>query len=152
MYVHYDGKLLGFCVDDEIVYKALADNAPGPKYNVVPIDQIQASLERMGVTNLLGTEEVPMPDKPFSYFVEAEHFTRLDGEQRPYKLFLKGNDGAASGGAYLAALAEEKPTAERLSAWLVYEVDIPEDGDYAIWNASALARWKERLVLPRNRC
>ena len=127
-YVHYDGKLLGFCVDDEGVYE---NN--DPKYNIVPIDQIQASLERMGVANLLGTEGLPMPDKPFSYFVEAEHFTRLDGEKRPDKLFLKGNDEAASGGAYLAALTEEKPTAEKQSAWLVYEVDLPEDGDYAIW-------------------
>ena len=128
-YVHYDGKLLGFCVDDEGVYE---NNDPN-YYNVVPIDQIQASLERMGVANLLGAEELPMPDKPFSYFVEAEHFTQLDGEKRPDKLFLKGNDEAASGGAYLAALTEEKPTAERQSAWLVYEVDVPEDGDYAIW-------------------
>ena len=50
-YVHYDGKLLGFCVDEEVVYKEdITHNAPGPKYNVVPIDQIQASLERMGLT------------------------------------------------------------------------------------------------------
>jgi hypothetical protein len=47
-YVHYDGKLLGVCVDDEVVYKEdITHNAPGPKHNVVPIDQIQASLERM---------------------------------------------------------------------------------------------------------
>lgn len=54
-FVHYDGSLLGVCVDDEIVYANAASRAPGgPKYNVVPIDQIQASLDRMGMTNLLG--------------------------------------------------------------------------------------------------
>ena len=53
-YVHYDGKLLGFCVDDEVVYKGSAHTMPGPKYNVVPIDRIQACLERMGVTHMLG--------------------------------------------------------------------------------------------------
>ncbi len=132
-FIHYDGKLLGLCVDDAVMNKGSERNLTGSKYNVVSIDQIQASLERMGVTNLLGAKALPMPDQPFSYFVEAEHFTRLDGEQLPYKLFLKGNDGVVSGGEYLAALAEEKPTAERLSAWLVYEVDIPEAGDYAIW-------------------
>jgi hypothetical protein len=47
--------LLGVCVDDEIDYADIASRAPsGPKYNVVPIDQIQASLARMGVTNLIG--------------------------------------------------------------------------------------------------
>jgi beta-lactamase regulating signal transducer with metallopeptidase domain/thiol-disulfide isomerase/thioredoxin len=132
-FIHYDGKLLGLCVDDAVINKGSERNLTGPKYNVVSIDQIQASLERMDVTNLLGAKALPMPDQPFSYFVEAEHFTRLDGEQLLYKLFLKGNDEAASGGEYLAALAEEKPTAERQSAWLVYEVDIPEAGDYAIW-------------------
>ena len=132
-FIHYDGKLLGLCVDDAVINKGSERNLTGPKYNVVSIDQIQASLERMDVTNLLGAKALPMPDQPFSYFVEAEHFTRLDGEQLLYKLFLKGNDEAASGGEYLAALAEEKPTAERLSAWLVYKVDIPEAGDYAIW-------------------
>ncbi|MDE0184791.1 MAG: redoxin domain-containing protein [Candidatus Poribacteria bacterium] len=53
-YVDYDGSLLGFCVDDEAFYKPLANNFPGPKHNVLTIDQIQASLERMGVTNLIG--------------------------------------------------------------------------------------------------
>ncbi len=53
-YVHYDGKLLGFCVDDKVVYTGTALSMPGPKYNVVPIDQIQESLERMGVTEMLG--------------------------------------------------------------------------------------------------
>ena len=53
-YVHYDGKLLGFCVDDKVVYTGTALSMPGPKYNVVPIDQIGASLERMGVTEMLG--------------------------------------------------------------------------------------------------
>ncbi len=51
-FVHYDGKLLGFCVDDEAVYTGIG--IFGPKYNVVSIDQIQASLERMGVTGMLG--------------------------------------------------------------------------------------------------
>ncbi len=53
-FVHYDGKLLGFCVEDEVVYKGSAHSMPGPKCNVAPIDQIQASLERMGVTEMLG--------------------------------------------------------------------------------------------------
>ena len=52
--VHYNGKLLGVCVDDEVVHKASAHDAPRPKYNVVPIDQIGASLERMGMTDMLG--------------------------------------------------------------------------------------------------
>ncbi len=126
-YVDYDGKLLGFCVDDEVVYKPLANNFPGPKYNVLTIDQIQASLERMGMTNLIGNEQVPMPDIPFSYFVEAENSTRLDGEKRP-DVFVKRNDEAASGGEYLAALRDDNQ-----STWLVYEIDIPDDDDYAIW-------------------
>ncbi len=53
-YIHYDGKLLGFCVDDEVVYTGTAQSMPGPKYNVLPIDQIGASLERMGMTDILG--------------------------------------------------------------------------------------------------
>ena len=53
-YIHYDGKLLGFCVDDEAVYTGTAQSMPGPKYNVLPIDQIGASLERMGMTDILG--------------------------------------------------------------------------------------------------
>ena len=49
-FIHYDGKLLGICVDDEAVHAATTKRAPiGPKHNVVPIDQIQASLERMGL-------------------------------------------------------------------------------------------------------
>jgi hypothetical protein len=126
-FVHYDGKLLGFGVDDEVVYKPLANNFPGPKNNVLPIDQIQASLARMGVANLIGNQSPPVPDKLFSYFVEAEHFTRLAGEKR-IDVFVKRNDEAASGGEFLAALTDDKQ-----STWLVYEVDIPEDCDYAIW-------------------
>ncbi|MDE0502459.1 MAG: hypothetical protein OXI86_00140, partial [Candidatus Poribacteria bacterium] len=53
-YIDFDGKLLGFCVDDEVVYTGTAQSMPGPKYNVVPIDQIGASLERMGMTVMLG--------------------------------------------------------------------------------------------------
>ena len=53
-FVHYDGRLLGFCVEDEVVYKGSAHSMGGPKYDVLPIDQIQASLERMGVTEMLG--------------------------------------------------------------------------------------------------
>ena len=52
-FIHYDGKLLGFCVDDEVVYTGTAQSMPGPKYNVLPIDQIGASLERMGMTDML---------------------------------------------------------------------------------------------------
>ncbi len=126
-YVDYDGSLLGFCVDDEVVYKPLANNFPGPKHNVLTIDQIQASLARMGVANLIGIERVPMPDIPFFYFVEAEHFTRLDGEKR-WDVFVKRNDESASGGEYLVARHGDKQ-----STWLVYKVDITDDGDYAIW-------------------
>ena len=53
-FVHYDGKLLGFCVDDEAFYTGVSDGIPGPKWNVVAIDQIVASLEGMGVTGMLG--------------------------------------------------------------------------------------------------
>ena len=53
-YIDFDGSLLGFCVDDEVVYTGTARSFPGPKYNVVPIDQIGASLERMGMTVMLG--------------------------------------------------------------------------------------------------
>ena len=52
-YVRYDCKLLGICVDDEAVNTGFHPG-PGPKYNVLPIDQIGASLERMGMTNMLG--------------------------------------------------------------------------------------------------
>ena len=54
VFFHHDGSLLGICVDDEVDYKAIAHSFPGPKYNLLTIDRIQASLERMGVTNLLG--------------------------------------------------------------------------------------------------
>ena len=53
-FVHYDGKLLGFCVDGEPVFKDSADSLASPKYNVLPVDQIRASLERMGVTDMIG--------------------------------------------------------------------------------------------------
>ena len=54
-FIHYDGSLLGICVDDEVVYTGdIGRNAPGPKNSVLTIDQIQASLDRMGMTNLLG--------------------------------------------------------------------------------------------------
>ena len=52
-YVRYDCKLLGICVDDEAVNTGFY-SGPGPKYNVLPIDQIGASLERMGMTDMLG--------------------------------------------------------------------------------------------------
>lgn len=54
MFFHHDGSLLGMCVDDAVDYKAIIGSFPGPKYNVLTIDRIQASLERMGMTNLLG--------------------------------------------------------------------------------------------------
>ena len=54
-FVHYDGSLLGICVDDEVVYTGdIGRNAPGPKNSILTIDQIQSSLERMGMTNQLG--------------------------------------------------------------------------------------------------
>ena len=53
-YVRYDGKLLGVCVEDEAVYTGAFPPVPGPKYNVLPIGQIGASLERMGMTEMLG--------------------------------------------------------------------------------------------------
>ena len=54
-FVHYDGSLLGICVDDEVVYTGdIGRNAPGPKNSILTINQIQASLERMGMTNMLG--------------------------------------------------------------------------------------------------
>ena len=53
-YIDFDGKLLGFCVDDEVVYTGTAQSMPGPKFNVLPIDQIGESLERMGMTEILG--------------------------------------------------------------------------------------------------
>ena len=54
VFFHYDGSLLGICVDDAVDYKAIERSFPGPKYNLLTIDHIQASLKRMGVTNLLG--------------------------------------------------------------------------------------------------
>ena len=53
-FVHYDGKLLGFCVNGEPVFNDSADSMASPKYNVLPVDQIRASLERMGVTDMIG--------------------------------------------------------------------------------------------------
>jgi len=53
VFIHYDGSLLGICADDEVVYKAIDGSNLGPKYNVLTIDQIQASLVRMGVANQL---------------------------------------------------------------------------------------------------
>ncbi|MDE0300105.1 MAG: hypothetical protein OXN17_15835 [Candidatus Poribacteria bacterium] len=52
-YVRYDGKLLGVCVDGEAVNTGF-HLGPGPKYNVLPIDQIGASLERLDRRDLIG--------------------------------------------------------------------------------------------------
>lgn len=62
-FIHYDGSLLGICVDDEVVYTGdIGRNAPGPKNSILTIDQIQASLERMGVTKLIEIDRSPVAD------------------------------------------------------------------------------------------
>ncbi len=127
VFVHYDGSLLGVCVDDEGVYKGALHNYSSPRYNILPIDKVQASLAQMGMAHLVGNQGPPVQDRPFYYFVEAEHFAKLAGDKRS-DVFVKRSDEAASGGEYLVA-----PHGDKQSTWLVYKVDIPEDGDYAIW-------------------
>ena len=118
--VYYDGRLLGISLDDETHY-----GVRGPIADMLPIDQIRSALNRMDIMNF--THE------GFELVLEAENFTGMDGEKPKVQPFLITNDPSTSGGAFVVSNTALAHQYVRQDAWLTYQIEIPSDGDYAIW-------------------
>lgn len=69
----------------------------------------------------------------FELVVEAEDFTRLDGVKPTVQPFLTVEDVTTSGGAFIVANTALTDQYQIPDSWLTYEIEIPVDGDYAIW-------------------
>ena len=118
--VYYDGRLLGVSLENEA-----RNGAWGFSADLLPIDQIQSALERMDIMSLT--------DEGFELVLEAEDFTRMDGVKPKVQLFLITNDPTTSGGAFIVSNTALEHQYELPDSWLRYEIEIPADGDYAIW-------------------
>ena len=118
--VYYDGRLLGISLDDETHM-----DVRGTIADMLPIDQIRSALNRMDFTNFTRDE--------FELVIEAENFTGLDGEKTKVQPFLITNDPSTSGGAFIVSNSALAHQYTRQDTWLTYEIEIPADGDYAIW-------------------
>ena len=118
--VYYDGRLLGVSLDNEARYSIWGFSA-----NLLSIDQIRTALERMDFMNLT--------DERFELVLEAEDFTRMDGVKPKVQPFLITNDPTTSGGAFIVSNTALAHQYELPDSWLTYEIEIPADGDYAIW-------------------
>ena len=125
--VTYDGRLLAVSLENKVRY----DNW-GPSSKPLPIDQIRAALERMNIIDLMESR-IEKPAKAFELVLEAENFTRLDGVKPKVPPFLTMDDETASGGAYIVANTALDNQYEETETWLTYEIEIPADGDYALW-------------------
>lgn len=118
--VYYDGRLLGVSLDNEARYGVWGFSA-----DLLPIDQIRTALERMDIINLT--------DEGFELVLEAEDFTRMDGVKPKVQPFLITNDPTTSGSAFIVSNAALDHQYELPDSWWRYEIEIPVDGDYAIW-------------------
>ena len=125
--VHYNGRLLAVSLEEEVRYDKW-----GPSANLIPIDEIRAALERMDVLHLT-ERRIEKPMKKFELLLEAEAFTRLDGVKSKVKPFLTVEGVTSSGGAFIIASTALDHQYELPDSWLTYEIEIPADGDYAIW-------------------
>ena len=125
--VTYDGQLLAVALENEVRYGHW-----GPSANPIPIDQIRAALERMNIIDLMESR-IEKPAKAFELVLEAENFTRLDGVKPKVPPFLTMDDETASGGAYIVANTALDDQYQETETWLTYEIEIPADGDYALW-------------------
>ena len=125
--VYYDGRLLAVSLEDELRYERWGStSAP------IPIDQIRVALERMDMIDLM-EHRIGKPAKEFELVIEAEEFTRLDGTKADVHPFIIKNDRRASGGAFIVANRALDHQYQIPNSWLTYEIEIPADGDYAIW-------------------
>mgnify|MGYP003882523643 CR=1 FL=1 len=118
-----DGRLIGICGSEKVLLGEDLDH-----YKVLPASLVMEKLKEIGIADKLVRGPLPKPDKPFEYAVEAEGFTRFGGEKPPYEPFLKKEDESASNGVCLVTNPEGKVYDEAKSCWLVYEVEIPDDG------------------------
>ena len=118
--VYYDGRLLGVSLDN-----GGRNGAWGFSSDLLPIDRIRTVLERMDLMNFT--------DEGFERVLEAEDFTRMDGEKPKVQSFLITNDPTTSGGAFIVSNTALAHQYELPESWLAYEIQIPADGDYAIW-------------------
>ena len=125
--VYYDGRLLAVALENEVRYGHW-----GPSANPIPINQIRAALERMNIIDLMESR-IEKPAKAFELVLEAENFTRLDGVKPKVPPFLTMDDETASGGAYIVANTALDDQYQETETWLTYEIEIPADGDYALW-------------------
>ena len=125
--VHYNGRLLAVSLEDKVRYDKW-----GPSADLIPIDEIRAALERMDALHLI-ERRIEKPMKKFELVFEAEEFTRLDGVKPNVKPFLTVEDVTASGDAFIVANTALDHQYQLPDSWLTYEIEIPADGDYAIW-------------------
>ena len=125
--VHYDGRLLAVSVEDSVRYDKW-----GPIADLIPIDEIRAALARMNVLHLT-ERRIEKPMKDFELIFEAEKFARQDGARPNERLFLTVEDATTSDNAYIVANKALDHQYEIPDTWLTYEIEIPADGDYAIW-------------------
>lgn len=125
--VHYDGRLLAISVEDSVRYDKW-----GPSADLIPIDEIRAALARMKVLHLI-ERKIEKPMKDFEAVFEAEEFTRQDGARPDGRLFLTVEDVTTSDNAYIVANKALDHQYQIPDTWLAYEIEIPADGDYAIW-------------------
>jgi beta-lactamase regulating signal transducer with metallopeptidase domain/peroxiredoxin len=123
-----DGRLIGICGSERVL---LGEDLG--HYKVLPTSLVMERLREIGIADKLVRGSPPKPDKPFEYAVEAEGFTRIGGEKPPYEPFLKKEVESASNGVCLVTNPEGKVYDEAKACWLVYEVEIPRDGDYVLW-------------------
>ena len=126
-FVYHDGRLLAISLEDEVHYAGMASIS-----NPIPIDQIRTALERMDIIGLM-ERSVEKPAKEFELVLEAENFTGLDGEEPTVQPFLIIDDSTTSGGAFIVANRALGHQYQIPDTWLTYEIEIPADGDYAIW-------------------
>ena len=125
--VHYNGRLLAVSLEDKVRYDKW-----GPSADLIPIDEIRAALERMDAVHFI-ERRIKTPMKKFELVLESEEFTRLDGEKPNAKSFLTVQDVTTSGDAFIVANTTLNHQYQLPDSWLTYEIEIPADGDYAIW-------------------
>ena len=125
--VYYDGRLLALSLENEVRYGVW-----GPSADPIPIDQIRTALERMNIIDLMESR-IQKPAERFELVLEAEDFTQLDGVKPKVQPFLTVDDETASGGAFIVANTALDDQYRETETWLTYEVEIPADGDYALW-------------------
>ncbi len=127
--VYHDGRLIALSLENEVRYDRW-----GPTADPIPIDRIRAALERMDIIGLM-ERRIEKPLKEFKLVLEAEDFMRLDGVRpkgQPFLITIT-DDPTTSGDAFIVANTALDHQYQLPDSWLTYEIEIPADGDYAIW-------------------